>query len=329
MTNMRANKVTILKFVAGLLVMSQAAAEETKPVASVDGTTITREKFELEVYNDGRQTFYHGRPLSESQVIEFRRSVAEKMVDRILLVREALRQGIHPDVEAVSARLAIYENRYKNSERWQAEGDSMMAMLRSRFENDSVLEQFERQVKNVEDSDEKIVRDYYASHPERFTEPEQIRVSTILLSVAPSAGGAAWEAARREAHGIVNRIKSGESFEELARLHSADASAKAGGDMGYLHKGMLSAAAQQALDTLQIDEISGPVTVLEGVAIFRLADRKEARLQTFPAVRDRATDLWRRDAGEDRWNHTVASLRSRSEISFDDDYLRTLPVARR
>lgn len=95
--------------------------------------------------------------------------------------------------------------------------------------------------------------------------------------------------------------------------------------MGYLHKGMLNAGVEQAIDALALGEISKPVTVLEGIALFKLTDRQPAVLRKFTEVRERANELWLRQRGDLNWSAFVAGLRASSDVHVDDDYLVNLP----
>jgi parvulin-like peptidyl-prolyl isomerase len=94
--------------------------------------------------------------------------------------------------------------------------------------------------------------------------------------------------------------------------------------MGYVHRGMLPDLAQEAVDKLKPGEISDAVVVLEGVAVFRLEERRPAKLNPLDAVRDRATDLWMRDKGEEAWTALVAKLRRDTPVKLDDS--RFLPL---
>ena len=114
-------------------------------------------------------------------------------------------------------------------------------------------------------------------------------------------------------------------FDELASVHSADPTARSGGDMGYVHQGTLGPNAEASIQQLDVGEVSEPVQVLEGMAIFKLTGRRPAKLQSFDDVRQRATDLWIRDTGEQQWNSLVAQLRAASEVSVDSEYVVTLP----
>jgi parvulin-like peptidyl-prolyl isomerase len=88
---------------------------------------------------------------------------------------------------------------------------------------------------------------------------------------------------------------------------------------------MLSANAEEAIAALRVGELSEPVQVLEGIAIFRLTAQKPEMLRVFEDVRQRAEELWLRDRGEQEWQALVTALRSASDISVDTDYLLTLP----
>ena len=306
-------------------VQAAKASEEASVFARVDDVVITREEFEREVYSAARQTYYHGRPPTGEEFIEFRKDVADRLIDRQLLLMEARRRNLEPDHQSVEAKIAGYEARYAGTERWQTEGPTMLAALRSRFEEDSLLAALEAEVRSVQEPEPDELREYYDENPDLFTEPARNRISIILLGVPPSASAAIWEAAREEARRILGRLADGAAFEDLARMHSSDSTASAGGDMGYLHEGMLSANSEQAIAELSIGDVSDLVQVLEGIAIFKLTEQQPARLRSFDDVRDRAGELWMRDKGDQEWRTLAARLRSGSRVSVDTDYLVSVP----
>ena len=168
---------------------------------------------------------------------------------------------------------------------------------------------------------------YYSAHQDKFTEPEQVRLSVILLKVDPSSPKAAWEGAKNEGASIVKRIRSGAAFDKLAELHSQDASASKGGAMGYVHQGMLPEPAQLAVDKLKAGEVADPVVLLEGVAIFRLEDRRPAKLNALSAVKERAAALWQREQSDLAWSALVAKIRSQASVTINESHYRPLANA--
>lgn len=202
----------------------------------------------------------------------------------------------------------------------------MLARLRDFYEQESLLAQLDAKLEDVGTPDGDTLADYYAANIDKFTEPAQQRVSVILFPVAPSADGATWQAARDEAQRVAGLVGDGRDFAELARQYSADVSSEKGGDMGYLHEGMLSPAAESVIDKLDIGEVSAPVDVLEGVAVFRVTDRTPAAVRHLDDVRERAADLWARDAARRAKETLTRQLRAEAVIDIDEEYLQTLPA---
>jgi parvulin-like peptidyl-prolyl isomerase len=285
--------------------------------AVVDGVRLSAAEYEQAVALAVRQKFYHRTP-SDEVLAGVRREVADSLVERVLLLKEAKRRGFKADRAKVDAALAAYEARYGSSPQWPTVKAQALPKLTARLEEDSLVEQLERSVRDVPQPDEKALRAYYTKHPDLFTEPEQVRLSVILLKVDPSSPRAAWEKADAEGRDLVKKLKAGADFAELARLKSGDAeSAQAGGDMGYVHRGMLPEALHGELDKLVPGAISPPIRLLEGVTVLRLADRKAQRLRGFEEVRPRAAELVRRERSDGHWSALIAGLRKRAVIRMD------------
>lgn len=298
------------------LAPSLRAAPEAATFAEIDGTAISVSDYEAALRLAAARRFYHRQP-PEEQLAAFRREVAESLVERVLLAAEASRRGIEPDREKVERALAEYDRRNGERAQWREQRAQMLPRLRRQLEEQSALEQLEQTVRRVPRPGEDQLRAYYGSHAGLFTEPEQLRLSLILLRVDPSAPPGARDKARDEARAILARLARGADFGELARTHSSDASAERGGDMGYLHRGMLPEAVYAEAAKLVPGRVSGPVTVLEGVALLRLEDRRAPKLREFDEVRDRAAELWRREQGDRNWKSLAAALRKRAVIRID------------
>jgi parvulin-like peptidyl-prolyl isomerase len=251
----------------------------------------------------------------------FRREVAEDLVNRTLLVQEAGRRGLRPDEAAIEARLDTYRQRMRRRGTSVDETSKGGRALRRWVEQQQLVEALKQQVRRAVVPTEAALKAYYEAHPEKFTEPEQVRVSLILLKVDPSSPAAVWQAARREAAQLVMWLRAGEDFAELARLHSGHASAARGGDMGYVHQGMLAKGVEDALANMKAGAISDPVTVLEGMAIARLDARRGQRRHSYEQVRERARGLWQREQEARAWEALIVRLRATTPIEVDEQTL--------
>jgi parvulin-like peptidyl-prolyl isomerase len=294
-------------------------------IARVGDSTITQEAFDAAFAAQTRAKFYHGKP-PDAEIAALQREVADKLVVRELLLREIERRGLQPDAAAIDQQIAGYDRQYAGSEAWKKNRASMLPALRARLQQDDLLGQIEKSVRDQAQPTEEQVKAYFAAHPEKFTEPAQLRVSVILLKVDPSANNATWQAAEEQARALAARAHTAEEFAALAREYSGDGSAAQGGDMGYLHSGMLPDGSQAALEKMQAGEISEPQRLLEGVALFRLADRKLAIVHTWDEVKVRAGQLAQRDQADALWEAFVQGLKARTTVQLDQS--RFLPLDR-
>ncbi len=302
---------------------TSAATTPAAIFAKVDDTVITHQDYDQAFAQAARGKFYHGKP-PEGAVAALQREVAQSLVDEVLLAKEATRLNVQPDPSAIQQTLDGYEQRYRNSEQWQSTRERVLPGLKAKLARDTVREQLEKQVKNAGEPTQRQLEEYWEKNKDKFTPPEQVHLALIMLKVDPSSPKAKWDGARDEGAAILRRLHAGADFKELAKLHSGDPSAERGGDMGYVHRGMLPDPAQEAVDKLKPGELSDAVTMLEGVAVFRLEARKVPVLNPLDAVRDRARDLWKREQGEENWAALLARLRRDTPVTVDES--RFLPL---
>jgi parvulin-like peptidyl-prolyl isomerase len=288
------------------------------PFAVVGDAVIGRDEYEAAVASGLRRKFYHGTPPA-AELASYRREVGDRLIERALLLDEAKRRGLAPERARIDAIVAEYDRRYASSERWRANRDKMLPPVVAELERQSLVEQLERSVRSAPAPEEADARAYYAAHPELFTEPEQVRLSLIMLRVDPSSPRAVWDGARDEAARLHERLGRGADFGELARMHSADASAANDGDLGYVHRGMLPPSIEAGLiDALKPGEVSAPVKLLEGYAILRLEDRKPAKLREFAEVRARVAELVQRERADAAWKQLLVTLRGAGRVRVDE-----------
>lgn len=297
---------------------AQTAVQAQDAVIEVAERKVSLPEFETAVRQAMRQKFYHGK-VPEPQVIELQREVANQIVDRVLLLQEAQRRDIKPHAATIADAVAGFERRYGASSNWQQNRDKMLANVVPELEQRNMLEQLEKSVRDVAVPAPAEVQAFYEARPELFTEPEKLRLSVIQLTVDPSSTKLVWDKALEEAKAIHKRLLAGADFAELAKIHSGDASSAKGGDMGYLHRGMLSPELHDKLDGFKPGVVQEPIVTLHGVAIFRLDERVAPRLHSFDKVQGRASDLLRRERSDGAWKGLIARLRQDAKFSIREE----------
>jgi parvulin-like peptidyl-prolyl isomerase len=304
----------------GTLSAPNALPGEREVVATVGGKEIAVQEYAMALRSEMRKRYYHSKP-PEAELAAFHREVADKLIDRALAVQEADRRGIKVEKKRVEAEIKKQRQRMRQQGAGQHDNEVFWNALRAELEQEQLSAKLREQVKSKIKPQKAQLRQYYSDHPDKFTEPERLRLSVILLRVAPSAAQSVWDEAGREAQRIHQRLLGGADFAETAKLHSGDASAAKGGDMGYVHTGMLSQAVEQQVANLAPGGVTEPLTVLEGMALFKLHDRKGSQLHAYEKVRERAKDLWLKEEEDRVWKALIARLRSSTPITVQEKYL--------
>jgi len=133
-------------------------------------------------------------------------------------------------------------------------------------------------------TEEQIVQRYEEEQLEYQTQIER-RAAHILLEAFDDDGMAENLALAAE---LKSRIDDGESFEALVLEYSDDlGSAEDGGDVGYTTGDNFVEPFEQALLTLDVGEVSGPVQTEFGVHLIKLTERSESALESFEDSRER------------------------------------------
>ena len=115
---------------------------------------------------------------------------------------------------------------------------------------------------------------------------------------------------------IRQRILSGESFDELARIYSDDAvSAAQGGDLDWVSPGEMVPQFEETFNQTALNEISEPFNTSYGVHILQVQDRRTKNV-TDQLIRAQADNILRRQRAEREFDKWVRELREESYIHY-------------
>ena len=293
------------------------AEEEQNYFAIVNKEKIPAQRYFEEFQKGVRETFYHGK-VTEKELDKFRQKVVKNIINERLLLQRAEQEGIKPRPDKVAKKIERETEKYRKQKNWEKGKDAIIASVKTKIEVEDILDQLEERVRNIPKPKVDAVKNYYNKHSDKFTAPEKWNVSIIMLDVDPSSPADVWQDTTELADDLVKKLRKGENFEELARIHSSDESAINGGNMGYVHTGMLSKPAQAVLNNMDIGQVSEPVMLLQGIAIFRLNGIQGSRLNEFDAVKERARNLLFREMQDEAWKNLMISLRKKSSIEINE-----------
>ncbi len=128
---------------------------------------------------------------------------------------------------------------------------------------------------------------YYDSHKQQFQVPERVKVAHILISPKPGKDGKPDDAAAKsKAEDLLKQIKAGGDFADLAKKNSDDpGSAKNGGELGFLTRGMTVAEFDKSAFSLNPGQISDLIHTNFGYHIIKSEAKEPAHAQSFDEVK--------------------------------------------
>jgi peptidyl-prolyl cis-trans isomerase SurA len=112
------------------------------------------------------------------------------------------------------------------------------------------------------------------------------------------------------------QIESGQRrFEDIAREHSLDGSASAGGDLGWASPGQFVPEFEQAMNNLALGGVSAPVETRFGLHLIQVQERRTVAPDT-KQLRDQARQALRERKFEDAYVEWVREVRGRAYVEF-------------
>ncbi|OUS27910.1 hypothetical protein A9Q98_08490 [Thalassotalea sp. 42_200_T64] len=266
-----------------------------------------------------RNKFYHGKP-PEGEADVFAREQKDELINAVLAAQQAKNQNLFANAEEIEKKLSAIDNQYAANEQWQLVKPKLLPMYHRMLEIQDLAEQYERLIKQQVILSEEKVKVFFSENRDKFTQPPQNHVAIILLAVEPSAGSFVWQAVREQINDIHQQLVDGKDFATLAELYSTDVTADQGGNMGLVHQGMISTDVEKELETMQPGEYTKPMLLLDGLAIFKLVERKPETVHSFEEVKTRAGRLAKRAAITQVWQDKLAELQLAAVIEFNENF---------
>ncbi len=125
-------------------------------------------------------------------------------------------------------------------------------------------------------SDEDIEVEYN-NRRASFKTPEQVKASHILKRIPKDADDTIKSHLKKELKGLLDQLKQGADFAELAKKESDCPSGKRGGSLGFFDKGKMVKPFSDAAFKLQPGEISDIIETRFGYHIIKLEEKKSGQ----------------------------------------------------
>jgi len=162
----------------------------------------------------------------------------------------------------------------------------------------------EKQSGSVGEPTEKEVKDYYDQKSDEFTNLASIHIRHILVKTED------------EAKDMVNKLKKGAKFDDLAAKHSTCPSKDRGGDLGWMPRGRLVKEIEDVAFGMNKGDITGPVKTRFGYHVVLLEDKRPETKSSYDEVKDYIFDQLKYQKQQDLYEKLSDSLRKQLNVQI-------------
>ena len=274
---------------------------------------------------------------------EKQRDVLRDLIDQQLLLQKGKDMGITGDTELIKRldemrkqmNLGTMEELEKAAEAQGASYDDFKQNLRNQIVTQKVIGQ-EVGSKLAMNKDEE--KRFYEQHRAEMDQPEQVRLSEILIAPkvpakpAPAAGAkpeppsdaeneAALAAAQAKAQDLLDQIHKGAKFSDLAKKYSDGPSAKEGGDLSYFKRGTLAKELEDKVFALKAGEATDVIRTKQGYVILQVAEHQAAGIPPLKEVEPRIQDALYMQKLQPALRAYLGTLREQAFIDIKNGYV--------
>ena len=282
-------------------------------LARVNGQPVTKVDFDRLIKN-----MEAGRgAIPAERRDEVLRGALDQLITYSVLKQEAVSRKFAVTDADVDAQVATMQKQFPT----QAEFDKALSARNTTVEqlkadariDMAINKMMEAEVANAVAATDIDAKDFYDKNPDKFTQPESIRASHILL-LTKDADEAGKKAARTKIDALLKRAKAGEDFAALAKENSQDGSASQGGDLGFFPRGRMVPEFDQAVFALKPGEISEVVGTQFGYHIIKLTEKKDGSTVPFDQVKPQVVEYLSNQKKQQRVDTFIDDAKKRAKI---------------
>lgn len=311
--------LSLLLCLGGLRALWSADTVVEEIVARVNNSIITKSDF-LRSQEQLKEELRQQDPSdADKQYAEKERDILRDLIDQQLLLEKGKDLGITADTELIKEL---------DQMRKQMNLDSMEELEKAAQAQGISYEDFKQNKRNQIITQQVIGREvsshlnitkeeeqrFYEQHKSEMEQPEQIRLSEILVAPQKLAAAAseprpdlaastpsslvppppteadALAAAEAKANGLLEQIRKGAAFDEVAKKSSNGPSAAQGGDLGYFKRGTLDKKLEDQTFAMKVGEVTDVTRTKQGFVILKVTEHQTAGIPPFKQVEPHIQD---------------------------------------
>lgn len=219
-------------------------------------------------------------------------AAVKDLVDRQLIIDEFQTQGFQIPEYVVDDRMNSLIREEFGGDRTsfvrtlKAQGFSLSRFREVEKEKIIVQAMRQRAVKTDFVISPDKIEAFYRKNLDKYSTPEEIRLSMIVLRPDASGGDDPVAATREIAQEIRQKLADGADFAGMAQMYSQDSTAELGGDWGWIDRKTLTSELNGVAFSLSPGELSDVIQVGDAFYIMRVEAKKAAVTKPLAEMRD-------------------------------------------
>ena len=343
---MKKTRVPLLLAVACALLLPALSPADTvveEIIARVNNEIVTRSEY-IRSRDQVKQEVQQQDPSNADRAFaEKQRDVLRDLIDQQLLLQKGKDLGITGDTELIKRldemrkqmNLETMEDLEKAAEAQGASYEDFKQNLRNQIVTQRVIGQEVGSKLAMNKEEEKK---FYEAHRAEMEQPEQVRLSEILIAPktptkpAPSADAkpdppseaeteAALNAAQAKAQDVLDQLHKGAKFADLAKKYSDGPSAKDGGDLSYFKRGTLSKELEDKVFALKAGDVTDVIRTKQGYVILQAVEHQMAGIPTMKEIEPRIQDALYMQKLQPALRAYLTTLREEAFIDIKSGYI--------
>lgn len=244
-------------------------------IARVNDQVISTSDYDKAVQDLEQQAQQH--QWTQQELFEQKQSLLRDLIDQQLLLSRGKQLDITGETELVKQlddmrkqyHLDTMDDLQKAAEAQGVSWEDFKASMRNRIIAQQVIRDEVGAHINISQSE---IQAYYNAHKQEFDEPEQVRLSEILIPTANPDDAGQVATAKTKADETEAKLKGGADFAELAKTVSTGVTASNGGDLGDFKRGQLAKVLEDQTFDLKPGQFTEPIRTKQGYVILKVTD---------------------------------------------------------
>jgi peptidyl-prolyl cis-trans isomerase SurA len=262
-----------------------------------------------------------------AEAAERQKNLLRDMIDKQLLLSRAKELGLNADAEVVRQldeirkqnHLDTMEDLEKAARQSGVSFEDFKASIRDRVLTQMVVrDEVGRRMQQPTQAQEQA---YYDAHKQEFQQPEQIKLSEILVPTPADANDAVIAQAQAKADGIEAKLKAGGNFEELAKENSGGPTAAQGGELGMYKRGSLGQVLEDQTFNLKPGEWTAPIRTKQGFVILKVTEHQAAGTAPLKEVEPQVQEAMYTEEMQPKLREYLTKLREDAYMNIRAGYV--------